>query len=473
MMPVRPRLLATCRASARILVARFGAVVALGGAVVLSLLSVCCGVGVLATPWLLCELYAVQLAQAIGGDVARTGSWFGAGAILLAAVLLVTSVAWLTSVGLGASPLEAAVAVESASSPLAASGALIGLLSAAISLAFVLPFFSAPVILIDQRAGIGGAVLESARLVIEGGVLSHLLLSFVQNALQVSPLLAAGLLSAWLDPGRTAWWILGSVPLLALTLPLGQGMVVAAYADSRGALADPQRTRVAGRPPRALAMMWSLRVFLPLLSFGLLGASLVRPAKLSHGPLPPGGERVAVVAAGAVPHDRTTALYLPGTALQLDVAHDRVAVAASDGGGAGPLPLLRHGDVQAVHAVRRGDSFGIEVRQAGGVSHTHITRAGVRLDDDLRSRLLDRVSLWELGVMLLSLLSTACALLPVLASFARVRRMYTLQLGERPAPERVSYLRARSHRRAALAAIPLSLLSALSLFFGIESWLGM
>jgi hypothetical protein len=215
--------------------------------------------------------------------------------------------------------------------------------------------------------------------------------------------------------------------------------------------------------------MWALLVLAPLLAFGLLGASLVHPAHLGHGGLARGGEQVAEV---RVEGARLGRSYIPGTALRVSADREGVEVAASDGGGAGALPLRHGAPIERVRVVRVRDSYGIEVHQADGSrSHTRIDRAGVRLDDDLRSRLADRLPTWALGVMLLSLLATAVALLPVLASFARVRRLYTLPVGERPAPERVSYLRARSHRRAALSAIPLALLSATSLYFAVEGWL--
>ena len=147
-------------------------------------------------------------------------------------------------------------------------------------------------------------------------------------------------------------------------------------------------------------------------------------------------------------------------------------VTASDGGGAGGLPLSSAAPIEAARVVRVRERYGIELTQAGRRYATWIDRAGVRLDDDLQARLLDRVPSWALLGMLGALLAIALALLPVLAQLGDVRRVYTLAPGARPTARDLSALRTRSLRIAALVGLVLSPLAALSLYWGARSLLG-
>jgi hypothetical protein len=443
--------------SSRLLRSRSGAAIALGAGIVLALISVCCGTGVLMTPWLMCELIAMQLAQALNRPFARRRTWFSAGVILLGAVLLTSSVGWLTWLGV------AADAGAHGTAGLLASA------SAVVALVFVLPFLYAPLLLVEGRAGLGGAVLESARLVMAGGALPHMKLSLAANTVQVAPLLivvASALAFAEID--RIPLWGLLSLPLLSFSVPLGQGMLVSAYVNRRSEIANPRRTRVAGRPPVALVLVWAMLVIAPILSFGLLGTSLVRPSRLIVGALPPRVEPVAHL----TQLEREHSVYPPGTALQIAASAAQVRVIASDGGGAGRLPLRSSAKITSVRVGRERDRYGIEVLQAGLAHVTWIDRAGVRLDDDLRARLLDRLPPSALWLMLASLLSTACALLPVMASLGELRRLYTLESGARPAGREISARRAITIRRAFGVAIVLSPLAVLSLYWGAHSLLG-
>jgi hypothetical protein len=211
-----PKLGSCLRQSLQLLLGRSAATIALGAAIVLSLVSICFGIGVLMTPWLLCELLALQLAEALGHPLPRSRAWIGACAILFGAVLLTASVGWLTWLGLGtdAAPLESqqGTALALALRP----GGLLAVASAFASLVFVLPFLYAPMIVIEGRASLGGAVLESARVVAGGGVLPHLLLSLVANIVQASPLLIAALSASVLsEHDSTGLWALLSLPLLS------------------------------------------------------------------------------------------------------------------------------------------------------------------------------------------------------------------------------------------------------------------
>ncbi|MET0389460.1 MAG: hypothetical protein ABW321_26030, partial [Polyangiales bacterium] len=98
-----PRVLPALAASVRMLRQRTVVTLGLGAAVVLSLLSVCCGLGLITTPWFICELFGVQLALCVGTPVVRGVSFVSAVLVLLGAVLMVSTVGALTLLS-GAGP---------------------------------------------------------------------------------------------------------------------------------------------------------------------------------------------------------------------------------------------------------------------------------------------------------------------------------------------------------------------------------
>jgi hypothetical protein len=259
-----------------------------------------------------------------------------------------------------------------------------------------------------------------------------------------------------------------SVPLLSLSVPLGQGMIVSAYAARRDAVAAARVRRAAGRPTAALLAVWALLASSPVISFGLLGASLVRPSRLPAGVLPQGAEPIA----SFVPLKREQRAYPPGTALEIVASPKALLVVASDGGGAGRLPLRSAAAIEGVRVARLRELYAIEVMQAGERSLTWIDRAGVRQDDDLRARLLDHVPSWALWIMLGALLATASALLPVLVALAELRRLYSAELGARPPPREMSERRARTLYRAFAIAALLAPLAVFSLYWGARGAFG-
>ncbi|MGD8858822.1 MAG: hypothetical protein PVI30_02350 [Myxococcales bacterium] len=457
-----PRILPALAASARLLASRPLPMLALGAGVVLSLTSVCCGVGLVVAPWLTCELMAMQLSERLHRELPRSRAFVLAALVLLSGVMLTASTAWLA--WLGMSPVAAGPDPSPAQAMVRLAPAA---LAAAVCLLYLLPFVYAPLSLIDRGGTLGGAVLESARLAHEGGALRLYLFAGASGLLQLSPALLAGALVALSPPERSALWAAAALPPMALTLPLGQGMLVERYAQRRQELADATRTRLAGRPPRSLSLLWALLVLAPLLSSLMLGASLVRPARLAAGRLASGGETVAILS----PLDDVQRVRPRGTALTLRLSPGGAHVEASDGGGAGRLPLASEAPITSARVVRVRDSYGIEVVQEGRAYHTRVDRAGVRLDDDLRTRLSDRVPAWMLAAMLMAVFSIAIALLPVLAALARVRKQYAAAPPERLPPRELTALRSRVIRRATLAAVPLVPLAGLSLYAALHAWL--
>jgi hypothetical protein len=473
--PGRPQLGASLSGSLRLLRERLAATIALGAGIVLALLSVCCGIGVVMAPWLLCELLALQLGQAGGRPLPHSRAWISAGVILLGAVLLTASVGWLSWLGLSAdgqtplpTPAEPASLV-----PIGSAGDLLAVASALVSLLFVLPFLYAPLILLESRDGPIGAVLESARLVARGGALAHVLLSLCVNAVQVLPALLAALSAGLLLQDELGpLWVLFSLPLLSISVPVGQGMLVSAYAERRAEVASVPEAALRGesgwRPARRLIAIWTLLVTAPVLSFAMLGASLVRPSRLPEGRAPDSAETVAALRPITGKHS----IHPPGSALEIEVDARAVRVGASDGGGAGRLTLRSDAPIEALRVVRVRELYGIEVMQRGEPSLTFIDRAGVRQDDDLRARLLDRVPSWALLAMLASLLSTACVLLPVLAALADLRRLYARSAAERGPPEALAAERRRMMRRSVALALALGPLAALSFYWGTHALIG-
>jgi hypothetical protein len=297
-------------------------------------------------------------------------------------------------------------------------------------------------------------------------------LSLAVNLTQVLPVVLAALAAALLaEEDLVPLWVLFSLPLLSFSVPLGQGMLVSAYAarrDELDAAAVAEQRGPEWRPARRLFALWSVLVAAQVLSFGMLGASLVRPSQL---PLGRAQERSELIAALRVRAGEQR-IHPPGTALEVAVSARELRVTASDGGGAGRMPLRSSAPIEALRVVRARERYGLALMQAGRTYTTWIDRAGVRQDDDLRARLLDRVPTWALLAMLASLFSIASVLLPVLASLGELRRMHAQSVSARAPPADLLAIRRRIVRRAYVAAIALMPLVALSLHWGMRALLG-
>ena len=74
---------------------------ALGAAALLSMASMVFGIGVLVTPWFLCEIFALQLAVLAGITPRRDRAWFRAGFLVLCMVGVVVGATWLAMLIIG------------------------------------------------------------------------------------------------------------------------------------------------------------------------------------------------------------------------------------------------------------------------------------------------------------------------------------------------------------------------------------
>jgi hypothetical protein len=303
------------------------------------------------------------------------------------------------------------------------------------------------------------------RLVVTRGVFANLALSLIAHAVQVMPLLLATGLALLIDRSSLSLFALAATPLLCASVPLGQGMIVWTYTQVREA-PDPQPAaaesdatvlaalRITGRHARG----WTVLIALPIVSLVVIGLSLVRPSRVPAGKAPAGELLAELVPRGV----HAARVVLPDTALEISATRYQLTVAASDGGGAGRLPLTAAAPIERVRVVRVRDAYAIELLQGGASYVAWVDRAGVRLDDELRVRLLDRASPLLLLVVLCALFATGVVSVPVLNDLGRVQRGYRMLRPRRPSADVLALDHARSVRRARLWAallLPLSMLS--------------
>jgi len=459
---MRPRPVALLRESARIFRQHPVVSTGLGAAFLLSSSAVCCGFGLVAAPWFFCELFALQLSIATGRRPDRTRAWLGAALFLLGAVILASGAAWIATLGMSTSPPVPLDQPPPLINDVRTAG--LGATGAVLALIFIGPFLYAPLILIDRGGTIGTAVLESASLVAEDGILSHLWLSVSSHVIQIAPVLfAAAVVMVTLDRGIVVVAVATALPFVSATLPLGQGMIVSAWAERRHRVHVAERS--ARRTPFALRIAMAALLLAPAGAFVLVLASLARP---SAG-LParaPAGELVADIRPAA---RETRQLQLPMTALSVSVSMDAVTVTASDQGGVGRLPRPEDGPIHRLRIVRVRDSFAFELDTAGGRRVMWIDRAGARTDDDLQRRLACRVPPWGLLLIALVLVATPLLLGGALVSVARARR---LELSDGADARALALAWASASRRAWLAIVLLAPLSAAAVFTGIMAlWL--
>ena len=422
---------------------------ALGAAVLLSLGAVCCGLGVVAGPWFLVELFGVLLTNATSEPPRRTRAWLGAGLFLLGAVILISSATWIVMLALGP---ETALALGSAEpapwSDIAITTVLAGG-GTLLAQACILPLLYAPLVLIDRGGRIGGAGLESARLVARGGWLAHFALATSANFVQFAPAMVASVVAARLvAPTAAPLAVALALPLLAVTIPLGQGMIVDSYRSRREDMTDAHRAPRAAGPPRVLTVFLACVLAAPVLAATLVAVALGRSSHIRRARAP-SGELVAEARIEGAQH---RVLWVPD-ALRVDVSQRGVVVAASDEGGTGPLPLDTTRPIRRVEVRRVRDSYAIVVSTDREQLVTWIDRAGVRLDDDLRARLLDRMPAWGIAALLLTLALIALAIGPALAALGDVRRLWAAAEPPHDRDAALVAARARAVRRTWIATV--------------------
>jgi hypothetical protein len=447
---------------------------ALGAAIVLSLSSVCCVIGLVTTPWFMCELFAAQLALCTGKSFVHSSAWLPAGMILLAAVLLVMGVAALTLVGTGPE-LPPEIGQLTGLGTLLRSGGFFAAASGILALVVLVPVLYAPLVLIERQTSFEEALLESVRMVVRRGLLPSLGLSLAANLVQVLPVLAA---AGWALIGarsQVPQALLIAAPLLMFSVPLGQGMVVWTYArlevatSARPAIPATPRTAAALHSITRWTRGWAVLVSLPILCLLCLGFSLLRPSSLVPGSAPRDSESIGELLPEA---GKTRRVALDNTSLELSVTPQRVAVVAADGGGTGELALRDSAPITRVRVVRVRDAFAIEVQQQDRASLTWIDRAGVRLDDDLRARLVDRVDLRELAFVLLFPFLATLWTVPVLNRLGRVQLAVRKFGDRRPSDDVLDLALLRSIRSTRLFMLILLPLDAYALWIAIRALAG-
>jgi hypothetical protein len=427
----------------------------LGSAVVISLCAVCGGIGLLLAPWFVCELLSLQL-EALERSVRPRGrEWVLACVVVLGMVLVVASAGWLAALGFGPDVASA----DSASAPLPWPEALRRVLLIAVALAlavaFTAPFLHAPLVLLSRGGRLGAALLESASLMRQSGALPHLMLSFLAQALCLSPaLLSAIVVARTFERAATPLGILAALPLLPLSIPLGLGMVSSAYVQHEPALGDAHLAQQQPSLPLLHRALLITNVVAPLIGLALIGASALLPA----GPLPgpaPTGEVVASLTPSA--SRDASSLRVPDTSLEVSVTSDALRVVS---GLEEPLVLPWPAPIEELRVVRLAQRYAIEIRSERW-HHVEIDAAGTRVDGSVRQRLIRHLSGW---VLLLFLLGFTVVAIGGPIAFAPAGRA------------RIASARGETHLReerrslhAALAIVPFALLvlaSGASVFFG-------
>ena len=479
---------AALRESVRLFRRRPWATLGLGGALLTSLAAVCCGLGIFAAPWFLCELFALQIG--IGRDdsqperpPARTAAWFAAAGVQMAAVTVLGAIAILSLLALGPDVMLGGISLGApAGTDQLLKSLGVPLLASSLVIAVSVHFEHAPAILIDRGGGLHAALLESARLVSETGALRTWLTNLVSHAVQMGPgLIAIAFAASNASLSGTLRAGLVLLPVLALGLALGQGMMVSSYLHLREEVTDPAAVPLEAAPSKSGTFVWSLLLLCVLAGPLMVIVALAKPADLARQPLP--SDARVVFSADAPAKSRQ--LYLPESALSVVLGPDSVALVASDGGGVGPLPIP-HAPLKSVRAARprqlpedirqnapADSTFVVEVTLRDGRRFSSwIDEAGVRLDDSLSRRLSALLPSWTALALAGCLVWTALWIPYALPPQARIRRELALKGTQPLDQEHVTRLKAALRRRALMASFWLVPAAACSLWLGFWAALG-
>ena len=415
---------AAFRRSWAIFMRRPVSMLSLGAALFTSFAAVCCGLGLFAAPWFMCELFALQIGSAERESPRRTRAWFAAGLLQLCATVVLTVLALLTLLALA--PEAVAGSADVTERPVRArliDSFVSTLVAGGCALAATVHVQYAPALLVDRGGSFYGAVLESARMVRASGFVRTWVTSAAAHALPLSAIAVfASVQYAFSSVAALTVVLVLGLPVVALCTALGHGMVVANYLALRRDVQPFRALRVSAAVLALGAALVLLLVAGPL----LLATSLAKPTPLARGELHVESPLMDTVTAAT-----TREIYVPGTALRVVAEASRVQVVASDGGGAGTLPLPEVGNAGRVARVRVArlsappagvrlapseGRYAIEVRLDDGRSFvTTIDESGVRLDDSLGRRfalLLPRYSGFLLGLCWLWVVLWSARVLP-------------------------------------------------------------
>ncbi len=494
---------AALRESIRLFRRRPWATLGLGGALLTSLSAVCCGLGIFTAPWFLCELFALQIgigraqpeAQQPGSaphapapeqPPKRTRAWFAAAGVQMAAVTVLGAIVVLSLLALGPDVMLGGISLgRPAGTEQFLKSLGVPLLASCLVMAVSVHFEHAPAILIDRGGELHGALLESARLVSETGALRSWLTSLVAHAMQVVPgLVAVALAASNASLRGTLIFGLVLLPLLALGLALGQGMVVSSYLYLRDQVTDPAAVPPEAAPSKSGTFVWSLLLACVLSGPLMVVLALAKPSAPLEQALPRDARVVFALSAEELAEHagaQTRELYLPESALSLVIGDDNVAVVAGDGGGVGILPLPK-APVHSVRAARPRElpedlrpsaaadsTFVVEVALRDGRTFSAwIDEAGVRLDDSLFRRLSALLPNWTALALAACLLWTALWIPYALPPQARIRRELALRGAHPPLDEEHrTRLKAALRRRALSASLWLVPAAVCSLWLGL------
>jgi hypothetical protein len=408
---------------------------ALGFAIVLSLASSVIGVGAIVTPWFICELFALQYSILTDRPTTRTFAWIRAGLLVLGIVGLVLTATWLAVLAFGPDVATA----DSAQAPLPWPKALevAGLITCvtALTVGFIAPFQYAPLIIIDRGGRTGEALLESAWLVRRGGLARHWMLAFLAHVLPLAPaVVAAVAVARTFERAATPVGFLVGLTLVPFSVPLGQGLLSAAYFARERELPDRRWTRAEADAPLLLRAALTVVVLAPVLALMLLGAAALKPTPIARG-----------TADGTLLVEREGAavIHVPDTTLAVRLTRGRLSVRSGDGGGT-VIGAPWRSPVERVRVLRRRDVYAIEVH----AEHRwvlRVDRAGVRVDDSIAARLSTRLPFWALPAIALAFALSALLVGRALEPLGELRRAYGL-----PADDRAPLAALRSQRTSAV-----------------------
>lgn len=414
---------------------------AIGAAVVLSLLAVPTGLGALFAPWFVCELFAVQLAILGESPQPRGRGWASAALVVLLTVVVIAIAGWIAALGFGPDYQTADRSLAPLPWPEALRRGLLVAGTLALAVAAGTPFLYAPLVLLDRGGRLGGACLESAALVRRGGALRHYALAFFAYLLSLSPALVAMIVVArTVERAATPLGALVALPFLPASIPLGLGLVTSAYLAQRDALPEAHLVRTGGPLPRLLVTFLSIVSLAPLVGLLLMAIAGLVPSDPPRGTLDPSARVVVDVPARA-------RVDVPASTLEIAIDGPRAAVYAGDGDGVGALPDVFRSPIDHVRVGQHGDDFTVELTpRDGGARIVRLDRAGLRVDDSVEARLRSRS---PDPILIGFIVSFAVCAIGSLA--------YLGPLGEARARKRARTVAMRRAAITALAVLPFSL----------------